>query len=233
LEITRYAIYYAPPADAAWASFATQWLGWDCQTATTPDHPAIHDLPLPVADITRTPRRYGLHATLKPPFRLAGSYNRDALETACAEFCADLAPVRLDGLALTRMGQFLALCPVGATDALNALAARCVRDLDRFRAAPSGTELDQRRKSGLSPMQLDNLANWGYPHVMGAFRFHITLTGRLPRPALNEVESALDRVLSPLLPAPLVLSDLALAGEDGDGRFHLLRRFALRGAHEL
>ncbi|MFC3118579.1 DUF1045 domain-containing protein [Jhaorihella thermophila] len=156
--------------------FATRWLGWDCTTGRTTVPPALDGLPRPWDEITNTPRHYGLHATIKPPFRLAEGVTLADLLTACAAFCATTRPVRLDGLKLTTLGRFLALRPVGDETALNALAARCVRDLEPFRA-PLTAEERARRAAGLRPDLIRTLDRWGYPHVMEAFRFHITLTG--------------------------------------------------------
>ena len=64
---------------------------------------------------------------------------------------------------------------------------------------------------------------------MGDFRFHITLTGRLPKADIASVDAVLREALTPLLPAPFEIGDLALAGEAGDGRFHLIHRYTLSG----
>ena len=227
MTFQRYAIYYAPPADADWSRFATRWLGWDMETGTEAPHPEVADLPLSVAEITATPRKYGLHATIKPPFRLAEGMTRAGLEIACADLCASLAPVTLDGLELTRLGRFLALCPTGDTTALNALAARAVEALDAFRAPAPDSELARRRAAGLSPAQEQNLLRWGYPYVMEEFRFHITLSGKLAKPELGPVTEALAQHLAAGLPVPFTIPDLALMGEAEDGRFHLIHRYAL------
>ncbi|MGD9861860.1 MAG: DUF1045 domain-containing protein [Pseudodonghicola sp.] len=229
MTFQRYAIYYAPPADAGWSRFATRWLGWDMERGTEAPHPEVSDLPLPVAEITATPRKYGLHATIKPPFRLAEGKTRAGLEDACAALCASCAPLRLDGLALARLGRFLALRPSGDTAALETLAARAVEALDGFRAPAPEAELARRRAAGLSPAQEANLMRWGYPYVMEEFRFHVTLSGRLGKDDLAAVEAALDRDLVPLLPVPFEIADLALMGEDEDGRFHLIHRYTLAG----
>ncbi len=226
MPFTRYAIYYAPPAKEAWVSFATSWLGWDMQAGEIAAHPRIPGLPGEVREITRVPRRYGLHATLKPPFRLAAGFDQRDLEAACSDLSRDLTRVALGRLHLTRLGRFLALC-VPCSGELSDLAAACVRVLDRFRAAPSAQELGTRRSAGLTPRQEQNLITWGYPHVGDDFRFHLTLTGRLRQSELKDVEAALEARLVPLLPEYTTLGDLALAGEDPQGRFHLLRRFGL------
>ena len=94
------------------------------------------------------------------------------------------------------------------------------------RSAPDG-EVAKRRAAGLSPEQDTNLVEWGYPYVLDQFRFHITLTGKLPKGDLPAVEDYLASELAPLLPQPFVINDLALMGEAEDGRFHLIQRYAL------
>ena len=64
---------------------------------------------------------------------------------------------------------------------------------------------------------------------MEAFRFHITLTGPLPRPELEVVTAALRPHLAGVLDTPFAVDALSLAGEDGEGRFHLIHRQALTG----
>ncbi len=225
---TRYAIYYAPPPDAPWACFATSLLGWDMQTGRNVDHPLLSGLPLPASEIARAPARYGVHATLKPPFHLAVGADQSDLETTCANLCRTLPPLSLGQLHLTRMGRFLALCPAPSAK-LSTLAAACVRDLDHLRRPATQAEQDRRHHASLNPRQEANLMAWGYPYVLDDFRFHITLTGRLPKPDLDMVQAVLARVLIPLLQQDIRLGDLALAGEDEQGQFHLLQRFNLSG----
>ena len=69
----------------------------------------------------------------------------------------------------------------------------------------------------------------GYPYVIEDFRFHITLSGPLEADRRGAVHAALDGALSPLLPAPAEIADIALAGEGSDGLFRLIRPFPLGG----
>jgi putative phosphonate metabolism protein len=236
MSYRRYAVYYMPGVVSHWGRLATAWLGWDAETGRAVAHPDAADLadlahlPMPVDRITERPRRYGLHATIKPPFRLAEGCTQADLMQACATHCAGQSALRLDGLAIAPLGRFLALQPVGDVTALGTLAADTVRALDRFRAPASADELARRRAHGLSPAQEANLARWGYPFVMDAFRFHITLSGPLDTVPQNDVRRALDALIGPHLPVPFEISDLALAGEDDAGRFHLIHRYTLSGA---
>ncbi len=227
MTFTRYAIYFAPPADAVWTKFATNWLGWDMERGVEVSHPVVDDID--VAAVTEVPRKYGLHATMKPPFRLRKGQSLPALQDACAALAASRSPVTLDGLEVARLGRFLALRPKGDTGALNTLAAACVQELDGFRAPASDADLARRRAAGLTPEQDQNLVQWGYPYVLDAFHFHITLSGKLNKPTLATVRNGLERELSPLLPTPFRINDLALMGEAEDGRFHLIQRDALSG----
>lgn len=225
MTFQRYAIYFLPPASEAWAGFGASWLGWDVETGQDLAHP--DSTGLDVAALTATPRKYGLHATMKPPFRLAKGQDLDALDKACAALATSRPAVALDGLEIARLGRFLALRPLGELSELNALAAACVTELDPFRAPATPQELERRRAARLNPAQDAHLTRWGYPYVLDQFRFHITLTGRLDEDRLVQAQRLLQDRLGPLLPVPFTLAELALVGEAGDGRFHLIHRYTL------
>ncbi len=116
-DFQRFAIYYLPD-DPVLAAFGASWLGWDVATgepAAQPDVPGIEGF-------TATPRKYGFHGTLKPPFRLNDGKGADELADDIGAFAKATAPVALDGLVLSRIGKFLALTPDGDTSALATLA---------------------------------------------------------------------------------------------------------------
>lgn len=228
-RFARFGLYVLPEEGAAWSVFCTAWLGWDLVKGDTVTHPGVPGLRTPISALTAVPRRYGLHATMKPPFRLKPGKTHGGLARALDDLAAGQAPVSLQGLQISRLGRFLALTPVGEPRALNTLAAACVRSLDPFRAPATPQETAKRQGLGLSPAQEAMLHRWGYPYVMDQFRFHMTLTGRLPKEELLATETALTAELAPLLPAPYVIRDLALVGEDDDGFFHLIRRVPLTG----
>jgi hypothetical protein len=176
---------------------------------------------------SRDARRYGFHATLKPPFRLQGT--RDELEDAIAAIAARFAPILHVPLTLSELHGFLALRPALATPALDALAAACVRDLDHLRRPADEAELAKRRAVGLTPRQEENLLRYGYPYVLEDFRFHLTLSDRLP-----DDERALlkGRLASAFDACRLDVVDLALCIEETPGaQLMLVRRFVLGGHH--
>jgi len=228
MTYARFAVFVTPPPGPL-ADFGASWLGWDSAAGRVRAHPDCGALPRPVAEITRTPRKYGFHGTIKPPFRLAGGCDPAGLQAAFAAFCATEAPVEAGPLEVAEMGPFLALRPAAPSPALDGLAARTVAGLDRFRAPSEAAELARRRKAGLSPQQEALLTRWGYPYVMEAFRYHMTLTGPLAPDERAVVAAALRRRLAPLLPETFAITHLTLLGAAADGRFHQIRRAPLVG----
>lgn len=222
----RFAAYYAPP-ESAFADFCASWLGWDAATGRMVAHPEIAGLPMPIAEITQTPRKYGFHGTIKPPFRLTGSV--DDLKADMAALCARLAPVTCGGLELTQLGRFLAFTVTGDTAPLANLAAQVVEGLDPHRAPLRPEELARRSAGGLSARQETLLEKWGYPYVMEEFKFHLTMSGKLPKAQVSIVKDLLAPQVAPLMPKPFVISDLCLFGEAEDGRFHEVHRYTLSG----
>ena len=179
MDFHRYAIYFTPP-EGEFAALGAAWLGWDAAQGCAAAHPEVSGLPAPVAEITETPRKYGLHATIKPPFALAEGQ-----------------AVTLEGLQIAALGRFLALVPVGDQGALCALAARAVAAFEPWRAPLTEAQVARRRAGGLSPAQDALLLRWGYPYVMEEFRFHITLTGKRPKGELPGIKAALEGLLLP------------------------------------
>lgn len=221
--VTRYGIYVTP--QGALAQTGAAWLGWDIATGRHVAHPVVDGVD--IAKITKRPRRYGLHATVKPPMVLAQGATEEALIAATRAVASRLRPASVLGLEVSRISSFLALTPLGDPQPLDEIAATVVEALNAFRAPPTLDELDRRRKHPLTPSQDANLTRWGYPHVMQDYHFHITLTG-----PLRDGGAALPRVAAhfdPVLPAPFIVDHLTIAGEDGAGMFRTIARLPLGG----
>lgn len=227
----RYAIYYAPEPGSPLAEFGADWLGRDCATGAERPQPAVPGLsPERVAAITDSARGYGFHATLKPPFHLKPERSLAALEEAAAAFAAARAPIPVQ-LGLRSLGGFLALMMTPPDHRVSALAADVVQELDGFRALPNDQELARRRKAGLSAQQESLLQRWGYPYVMGEFRFHMTLSSRLPDgPEREAIVAALEPRAAPVTPGPTAIDAIALfVQERRSGPFTMVRRFPFGG----
>lgn len=220
----RYAVYYTP--EGGLAECGAAWLGWDLARGVTVKHPEIAGLDAEA--LTQTPRRYGFHGTIKPPFFLAQGTSAETLGQELDALCRRLSPATLEGLQVHTLGGFVALTPIGDAKPLSELAARIVMGLDHFRAPPSANELERRRAARLSPSQEENLARWGYPYVMEDFRFHLTLTGRIKTDP-DPVAQTLRTHFASHLPKPFRIDSLTFTGQDEDGMFHEIHRFSLGG----
>lgn len=227
-EWRRHAIYFAP-APGPLARFGAEWLGRDAATDAAAGPPAGLPPLLSArrAAITAEPRRYGFHATLKAPFRLARGATVADLDAATAALAAERTAFALP-LRVAALGRFVALVPDGDAAEADALAAACVTGLDGFRAPPSETELARRRAAGLDAAGEAHLLRWGYPYVLDRFRLHLTLTGPLDDDGAA-IRAALAGTLAPVLATPMAVGDVCRFSEGADGRFRLVRRFPLGG----
>lgn len=208
----RAALYYAPPVDHPLSRCAAGWLGRDAWSGAHARAESSGGFDADTVEaLTAEPRRYGFHATLKPPFRLAEGCSVDDLRSSLSSFCSERAPVLIPTLELSRIGAFFALTP-GETDPadLQMLAADAVRCFDTFRAPPTPDEIARRRPERLSPGQRENLAAWGYPYVFDEFRFHMTLTGPVPEPQRDPLEAVLRARFAAFIGRPLAINMLCL-----------------------
>ncbi|MEO8039020.1 MAG: DUF1045 domain-containing protein [Betaproteobacteria bacterium] len=229
--MSRYAIYYAPDRDSALWRAGVCWLGRDPETREIVAPPAIDGLaPARQRQITESPRRYGWHGTLKAPFALSPGVAVDDLVAEMQRFCARREPFPLPPLAVGVVDGFIAVVPSRGSVILDDLAAACVECFDPFRAPMTATERSRRLGASLSERQLDYLERWGYPYVMDEYRFHMTLTGRLPALDQAALLPWLERHFAAALQRPVPVHDIALYEEPAPGdALRLLRRVGFSG----
>lgn len=214
----RYAIYFTPPRDDDLTVAAAQWLGRDAFSGLAIPATGVGALGAGAqAYYTAAPRRYGFHATIKAPFRLADHTREKDLVDALAGFCAGVTPVKIAALRIASLGGFFALVPTSENGPLNDLANRVVASFDKYRAPLTDAELELRRPERLSRVQLRNLYNWGYPYVFDAFEFHMSLTGRIEEHERERVASALVRHFGVLPERGTWIDRLALFAEAETG----------------
>ena len=218
----RYALYFAPAATHPLWAAGCRWLGRDPESGAS-DGGGVHR-----AD----PRRYGFHATLKPPFALREGAGRSPLFAALSHFVDERAPFAMPPLAVATLGDFIALRPIDrdATapgQPLRELADDCIRLFDEFRRPASAEETARRLTPTLDDQQRANVARWGYPHVFGHWRFHMTLTDGVTDDGLrSELLADATRHFAAALAEPLRCDGVALFVEDAPGaELRLLRRF--------
>jgi len=227
----RYAVYFAPEPGSVLARFGASWLGYDVATGEARVQPVVTGIdPEHRYAITAEPRRYGFHATLKPPFYLAEGTGAEALDDAVAALAGRIVAFEAPPLQLSRISGFLALTLSAPCAEMLRLADRCVEALDAFRAPPAEAELARRRRASLTPRQDALLGRWGYPYVMEEFRFHLTLTARLGAAEGETVSAALAPLVAPFCEVPLKIDAISLFHQPQDAApFRLLRRYALTG----
>lgn len=224
----RLALYYTPsPSSLLW-KLGCRWLGYDALSGGKIRQVRSSGIdPDRLHEITAKPGKYGLHAVLKPPFRLASDCEVAMLRSAIRQFTSCRDPFFLPPLILRQINDFFCLGPEKQTRQLNDLASACVRDFDRFRAPLTTCELVRRRINILTPAEKHNLITWGYPYVLDQFRFHITLTTRISAVAEKEViHTVLSEMFAPVLGVPLVMDAICLFVEPAPGEpFVCVERF--------
>ena len=178
MDEPRYAIYFVPPAASGLYRFGAGFLGYDCYTGENLRHPQGIALSGPEwAQLTREPRKYGFHATLKAPFHLLPPFTEADLTAELERFAAIPRTLPAIEPVIRSLAQFIAVVAAEPSMALDRLAADGVMAFDRFRRSLTSHEREQRLNAGLSERQIENLDRWGYPYVFEDFRFHLTLTG--------------------------------------------------------
>ena len=176
----RVAIYFAPATDSDWWLSGSEWLGRCAVTGLVlPQSPIGGCTAAGFAALTADPRRYGWHATLKAPFKLAPGQTLHSVRSAIQRLCQGRQPFELAPLRVSPLGQFLALRPTHAQAELDLLAADCVRQFQPLARALSDDELAKRRQANLTPAQDRLLQDWGYPFVFDQYRFHFSLSGNV------------------------------------------------------
>ncbi len=216
MRFQRYAIYWTPRQGSDFEAFGQRWFGSGAG--------AFGLAPDLLARAVKSPARYGLHATLKAPFRLRDSASEQELQQTLDRFCAKRRPTLGGALKLAQFQSYLGLVLSGQTSDIDWLAAECVTHFDRFRAPLDESDRDRRAHSALSAQEEMFLHEFGYPYVLSEFRFHISLAGPLLKDELSGVAAALEPHLAPFMAGPMAIEDLSLLGELDTGVFETISR---------
>jgi hypothetical protein len=77
---------------------------------------------------------------------------------------------------------------------------------------------------------MQNLLQWGYPYVSDQFRFHMTLTSKLPGAELAAAQELFMEAAGEALDEPVCIDSICVAGDPGAPEtFRLIERFDLTG----
>ena len=226
----RYALYLAPTGP--WREHGSRWLGRCADTGLAlPPRPGQN---AEARNWTEAPRHYGLHATLKPPFRLNPGASPEQVDAAARQLAAGGTPFSLE-LECQPLRGFLAW-RIAASDTqgrvrIQALAEAAVRDLDPLRAPPTPEETARRQPQSLSPAQQTMLARWGYPYVFDTYVFHITLTGKLQGEALSQAQAEIAAFADPLRGQPMAVPGVSVYVQPAPGAdFVAARHYGFDGS---
>lgn len=216
----RYALYYSPAPSSLFWELGCKWLGRDplTQKKIVQDHFSGVN-PDRLYELTKTAGRYGLHATLKAPFRMAPLSSESNLRSDLNVFSRRYSSFLAPPLELRQIDDFFCLCPQVPSVQLNSLADDCVRTFDEYRAPLTRIELARRRAEILTTEEKKHLSTWGYPYVMDQFRFHITLTGRISDAYEKIVIRAmLSQIFEPVIGKPFLIEAVSLFIEPALGQ---------------
>ncbi len=190
--------------------------------------------PAALRSMTADPRRYGFHATLKAPFRLAPGRTLASLVTALKDRFRTEHPFALPHLDARLLGSFVALVPSQAAPRIDQLAATCVCEFDAWRAPLNEAELARRLAGGLDERGRMLLSQWGYPSVLDRFRLHFSLTGTLDASGIEWaprlIEAARER-----MPVSAMWADAVCVFEERapGADLHMLERIAFEGLSDV
>jgi putative phosphonate metabolism protein len=226
-DLARYALYFTPAPQSALNRFGSRAIGYNAYSGSPVVQPRLDGVgPYMQEAHTAEPKRYGFHGTLKAPFRLREPFGPDALLHHLRIFATRRPPVAIGRLKLAEIGGFLALVPDGEGRALDLFAGEVVATFDKFRAPLGEAERARRMTGKLSSRQEALLDTWGYPYVFDEFRFHMTLTGKLPEDIRVTWRVALVGHVEQLEPVTLDAITL-LKQADPTERFRVVERVKL------
>lgn len=106
----RYAIYYVAAPGSDLDRFGARLLGYDAFSGEELPFPkGVTEIVSDWSDLTRDPRQYGFHATLKAPFSLARGKTEAALVAACETFANRPRPLPVIRPVVNSISDFVAI----------------------------------------------------------------------------------------------------------------------------
>jgi hypothetical protein len=224
MDYTSYAIWWVPRPATGLGQFGAEWTGWcaDDGMVSAPVLAAAGPGDPPRPGVPGEVGRHGLHAVIRPAFRLAPGRSLWALEDALAELAERTEAIRLPPLELTVFDGRVALALARPDAAVASLLSAVDAALRPFRQP-----LPYARPDGAA--DADGQASGAGQHA-ALERFHLALSDRLDLGRAYELVAGLGPRLAPALSRQQVIWDLALVGDPGGGRrWRLLQRHALIG----
>ena len=156
-DTQRFAIYFAPEIGSNLHNIGSEWLGRDSSSGKAIKQPNIKGISSSyLYSVTKTPRQYGFHATLKAPFRLNKEFTLEDLCSQIHRLSAISKPFHIN-LKVQKLGNFIALMMNPHEQQMQNLASMLVEDLDQFRTPLHQKEIDKRKTEKGKGAQQDKL----------------------------------------------------------------------------
>lgn len=234
MTYARYSLCVTPAPDSDLARLGRHWMGWDMDQATELPFLKVEQLPVTVLSLTARLRRYGFHAPLMAPFRLAEGHSPLHLHHTAQALAAHLEALEFSGLSLSADARHLSLRPIGNIRGIERMRHVVAQVFGEFRAPVSPTaEPTTRRRSELSTAQMKAVIDRRAPPDTQAPEFEFALTERSAQQDASDLRRMLLPILTPNLPRPFYVQAITLCGEDMNGWFRVIQRYALVGSHAL
>ncbi len=227
-DYVNFAIYWVPQPGSALARFGAAWTGWCAEGGEEPGF----DETLEVQEVAKgrdgvpgSIARHGLHANVKSPFSLTPEHSIWSLHEALDSLAQTNAAIKLSHLEVTVFDGQVVLALSRPNPEVIGLLRAVASVVDPCLEKPVYAE------NHSSSVPQPPLRDWGSIDMPVIERFHIPLTDRLELGMAYEVVAELRPLVDPILSADVVLSDLALVGDPGEGRpWRLLERYELSAA---
>jgi hypothetical protein len=220
-KYNRFAIYFMPQSESLFYDLGIRWFGWDPLRGSEVNglHNKGTDEHLLVIEKAR---KYGLHATLKAPFRLRKGCELDDLISFFQDTCTRYDGCIFNNISIKKISDFIAITPNSDTTKIHSLAADIVKEFDQFRDELNESDIEKRNLSSYSLRQKEYFYSWGYPYVFEEFKFHMTL-GKLSHSKDGTAEEKIcNEYFQEIISKPMKIDNLCLMGEDQNGMFHIL-----------
>lgn len=221
-EYERFAIYWVPKTGSALSRFGSAWTGWCADSGDVDTSQEIRRLFEGCPGVPGSVARHGLHANVKSPFTLADDHMIWSLHEAIDSVTRGTAPIELPRMEVTVFDGQVVLALSRPDAAVTELLGTVASVVDPCLEPPVYAE------TFCEGVTQPAWRDWGSCDMPVIERFHVPLTDRLELGLAYQVVAGLRPLLDPILSAGIMLSDLALVGDPGEGRaWRLIERYEL------
>ena len=224
-DYEEFAIHWVPRHGTRLAEFGAGWTGWCAEHGMSSDVQEYRWLRRGQPEAPGMSALHGLHAPLKPGFKLAIGQSFWSLEDDLISFAQSLPTIQMPRFEVTVFDGRVVLVPSRP----NRPILRLIRNLDAvirpFEAQPVYSQCAGGQ--ALAGVDLPGMQAWTDFNGGSITGFQVPLTDRMELQRAFDLADSLTPRLKAVLAEPLHLMDVALMGNPGRGRpWRLIERFA-------